>query len=121
MTFLYLGIAIVFIAIIYMRFEATTLKVNKVHFTKSTNCLKVIQLSDIHINFLKVNTTKVHSVLKEENPDLVILTGDYIDNVKQIPAFFNFLDMIKGNYEILLCFGNHDYRTFHKNEAGLVK
>lgn len=121
MTFLYLGIAIVFIAIIYMRFEATTLKVNKVHFTKSTNCLKVIQLSDIHINYLKVNITKVHNVLKEENPDLVILTGDYIDNIKQIPAFFNFLDMIKGNYEILLCFGNHDYRTFHKNEAGLVK
>lgn len=121
MTFLYIGIVIVFIALAYMRFEATTFKVKKVFFTESTNHLKVIQLSDVHISLLRVDIKKISRVLKKENPDLLILTGDYIDSTRQIPAFFNFLDSIRGNYEIFLCFGNHDYRVFHKNEAGLKK
>jgi len=121
MTFLYIGLMIIIIALSYMRYEATTLKVKKVFFTESINHLKVIQLSDIHISLLRVNINKIIKVLKKENPDLVILTGDYIDSTKQIPAFFNFLNSINGTYEIFLCFGNHDYRVFKRDEAGLKK
>ncbi len=121
MTFLYIGLAIALIALAYMRFEATRFKVKKVFFTESINHLKVIQLSDIHISLLRVDVKEIYKVLKRENPDLLILTGDYIDNIRQIPTFFNFLDSIRGNYEIFLCFGNHDYRVFHKNEVGLEK
>jgi len=121
MTFIYIVLLIPLIMLAYMRFEATKFKVKKVFFTKNINHLKVIQLSDIHISLLRVDVKKIHEVLKKEKPDLVILTGDYIDSTRQIPAFFKFLDSIKGNYEILLCFGNHDYRVFQKNEAGLRK
>ncbi len=121
MNYLYLFLAVTFIALSYMRFEATLLKVKKVYLTKSKQHLKIIQLSDIHIKFLKVNITKVLKVLEEEKPDLIVLTGDYIDSVKQIPAFFNFLDRIKGGYEVFLCFGNHDYKAFRYNESGFLR
>lgn len=121
MFFLYTILAITFIVLSYMRFETTLLKVKKVYLTKSTQHLKIVQLSDIHIKFFKVNITKVLKVLEEEKPDLIILTGDYIDSVEQIPAFFTFLDRIKGSYEMFLCFGNHDYKTFRQNESGFLR
>lgn len=121
MIFLYIGLAIVFTALLYMRFEATRFKLKKVFFTESINHLKVIQVSDVHISLLRVDIKKISRAIKKENPDLLILTGDYIDSTRQIPAFFKFLDSIKGDYKIFLCYGNHDYRAFNKNEAGLKK
>jgi predicted MPP superfamily phosphohydrolase len=121
MIFLYSGIALIFIALAYMRFETTMLRTKKVYLTKSSTHLKVIQISDIHIKFLKVNITKITRVLEEENPDMIILTGDYIDNVKQIPEFLNFLEKVRGTHKVFLCFGNHDYKAFHRNEVGLVQ
>ncbi|WP_456049046.1 metallophosphoesterase [Acetivibrio cellulolyticus] len=103
-----------------MRIETTMLKVKKVYLTKSAKHLKVIQLSDIHIKFLKVSIEKILNAVDEEKPDFIILTGDYIDNVKQIPTFLSFLEKIKGNHKVFLCFGNHDYKAFYKNEAGLL-
>ena len=119
MIFLYSGIALIFIALAYMRFETTLLTVKKVHLTKSSAQLKVIQISDIHISFLKVNIKKITKVVEEEQPDLIILTGDYIDDAKEIPLFLSFLEKVKGNHKAFLCFGNHDYRAFRENEAGL--
>jgi len=121
MSFLYMILAIAFIVLLYMRIETTLLKVRRVYLTRSSQHLKIVQLSDIHIKFLKVNITKILKVLEEEKPDLVILTGDYIDSVKQIPAFFSFLDRIKGGNEVFLCFGNHDYGAFHQNESGFLR
>ena len=119
MILLYIALLIIVITLSYMRYEATTFKVKKVFFTENISHLKVIQMSDVHISLLKVDVKKIRKVLKKENPDLVILTGDYIDSTRQIPAFLDFLEEIKGNYEIFLCYGNHDYRVFQKNETGL--
>jgi len=121
MILLYTAIAIAFITLAYMRYEAANVKVKKVFFTEGVGHLKVVHLSDIHISLLRVDINKIKKILKKENPDLVILTGDYIDSVRQIPAFLNFLDKIKGNYDIFLCYGNHDYKVFRKNKDGLEK
>lgn len=121
MIFLYSGLALIFIVLAYMRFETTLLTVKKVYLTKSSSQLKVIQISDVHIRFLKVNINKITRAIEEQQPDLIILTGDYIDNVKEIPLFLNFLEKVKGTHKTLLCFGNHDYEVFYKNEEGLVK
>ncbi|HOQ00507.1 MAG TPA: metallophosphoesterase [Acetivibrio clariflavus] len=121
MILLFIAFVSIFITLAYMRFEASSVKVKEVFFTENINHLKVVQLSDVHISLLRVDIKKIKKVLKKENPDLVILTGDYIDSTRHIPAFFNFLEEIKGDYEIFLCYGNHDYKTFRKNEAGLKK
>jgi predicted MPP superfamily phosphohydrolase len=102
-----------------MRYETTTLKVGRVCFTENKNPFKVIHLSDLHMKFLNVDINKVVKVLETEKPDLVVLTGDYIDNPKHIPAFINFLEDIRGDYKICLCFGNHDYKALDNNEASI--
>lgn len=121
MIYLYLFLAIAFLSLLYMRFETTLIRVNKVNLAKNTQNLKIVQLSDIHLKFLKVSTTKIIKVLEEEKPDLIIITGDYIHKIKQIPAFISFLDKIKSGYDVFLCFGNHDYKTFRNNETGFLR
>lgn len=117
MIILYVIIAIAVLALIYMRFETTQLKVNRVYYNKSSNPLKVIHLSDLHLIYLNVDIDKITKVLKAESPDLVIITGDYINTVSHIPLFLKFLDDIKGNYKILVCLGNHDYKTLNNSES----
>jgi len=102
-----------------MYYETTRLKISRVCFTESKEPFKIVHMSDLHIKFLNVDINKVVKVLETEKPDLVVLTGDYIDNPKHIPAFIKFLESIKGNYKICLCFGNHDYKALKNSEDSI--
>lgn len=112
-------LTLIVLALIYMRIEAGLLQVKKVRFGKGKNCLKIIQLSDIHIGLLKVSWYKVKAALDRENPDLVIISGDFIEKREQEPDFLRFLSYIKGNHKIYLCLGNHDYEAFKSDIKGL--
>ena len=116
MNYIYFIIIITFLALIYMRFEAGFVKVEKVAFTKKKNGLKILQLSDIHINHLKVPISRVKRIIEQENPDLVVITGDYIEKPKNIPKFLAFLDAIGLERHIYICMGNHDYKAFQKKD-----
>ncbi len=102
-----------------MRFEAANVKIEKVDLSKNKNGLRIIQLSDIHVNMLKVPAEKVRKAIIDEKPDYVILTGDYIDHPMHIPDFIKFLEEIKTGVPTLLSLGNHDIRTFKNDKNGL--
>ncbi|MDF2524337.1 MAG: metallophosphoesterase [Clostridiales bacterium] len=116
MTYLYYSLGIVLLVLVYASFEATWLQVNVVRFTKDKNALKILHLTDIHINRLKVDPSKVKRVIDSESPDIIILTGDYVEKASQTKDFFNFLDHILENNtrSIYFCLGNHDYEAFEK-------
>ena len=121
MTMLYILSALIVLMLAYMRFEAGFLKVERVEFTKSKSGLKILHLSDIHINRLMVPLKRIKNAIDREKPDLVIITGDYIEKPGHIPYFLSFLEYIKGSFPIYLCLGNHDYKAFKRKngrEAG---
>ena len=121
MIVFYSLLALVIILLFYMRFEATLVETKHVKFTKNKKHLKIIQLSDIHINCLKVSANKVKRILQQEKPDLIIMTGDYITQQKHIPAFLTFLEIIKENHKIVASLGNHEYKAFLNDAVGLNK
>jgi len=98
-------------ALIYMRYEASIVKTERINFTLGKKGLKIIQLSDIHIKLLRVPVQTVKKVIENENPDIILFTGDYIDKPCHIEKFLNFLIQIKSNAVIYLCLGNHDYNA----------
>lgn len=104
-----------------MNLETRFIKLEHVRFTKSNKNLKVIQLSDIHINFMMVKTNRIKNILKSIKPDFIVLTGDYISSTKHIPNFLKFLNSIKDANIIYACLGNHEYKTFHHDPDGLNK
>ena len=102
-----------------MNIEARLVKLEHVRFTKSKKNLKIIQISDIHINFLMVSKKRILSMIQEINPDFIILTGDYISEEKHCANFLKLLTLIKGTTPVFACLGNHEYRAFKNGKEGL--
>lgn len=120
MDYLYIIIAVILFLLLLMYLEAAWLKVSRVDFAKSSKGLKILHISDIHINMLRVGTGKVKKIIKCENPDIVLITGDYIDKPIHASAFLDFLQKIKQNKKICLCLGNHDYKAYKGNNDGML-
>lgn len=112
-------ISFIIIVLLYMRFEATWVQVNNIYFTKSSECLKILHLSDIHDKFLMVPVKKIRKAIKAADPDVIILTGDYIEKPVDISSFLEKLQYIKSGYRTFICMGNHDYNAFRYNPSGM--
>lgn len=121
MIYLYVFSAIIITVLIYMRYEAGTVKVERIKFTFSKKGLKIIQLSDIHIKFLRVSAQTVRRIIEKESPDIIIFTGDYIDKPHHIEKFLDFLEQIKGSTAVYLCLGNHDYSAFKQHDDNTLQ
>lgn len=119
MAFLYAFIIAVLLLLLYMYLETGWLKVEYVDQSKSRSGLKILQLSDLHVYMLGVSAEKVRKVVKAENPDVIILTGDYVNEPMHASAFLEYLRSITKGYRTLLCLGNHDFRAFKGNRKGL--
>ncbi len=73
---------------------------------------KIVQLSDLHYDGESLTDeflTKAIRIANQENPDLVILTGDYItDDPSPIDELVLKLKYLKSDRGIYACLGNHD-------------
>ena len=85
--------------------------------SESIEDLKILQLSDMHISeyFDEKDLVKVVEKINEEAPDIVVFTGDLIDeynkyenkdNVNKIWEAMKYINAPLGKYAI---YGNHDY------------
>jgi predicted MPP superfamily phosphohydrolase len=74
--------------------------------------LKILHLTDIHIEKLSVKPEKVLDMIGDEPFDLIALTGDYLDRVKSIDRFIRFLKVIMqipNRHGVYAVWGNHDW------------
>lgn len=119
MLYLYILLIAAVLGLSYMWFEAGFLEVKKIYLSNKESNLKVLFLTDIHINLLRVSPYRIIKVIDAEEPDFIIMSGDYISRPRHIPKFLDFLDVIKSNNsQIFLCLGNHDYEAFLKDKNG---
>jgi len=101
---------------------------------------KILQFSDLHVGTTCTKyLAKVFTRCLQENPDLIVITGDLIDyHPKALPLLKKLLEILTANpptHGILVIFGNHDYheyswrhigprsakRTIHKRLVQLLK
>lgn len=76
--------------------------------------LKVAHLSDLHIKNIGIKEKKILEILKEEKPDLILITGDFISfkgSYAPVMSFFHQFNAPFGTYAVL---GNTEY----SNENG---
>ena len=76
------------------------------------NGLKMVQLSDVHVSgtIKKPFVEKIVAEANAQNPDLILLTGDFIDGLPEdlredLSPFKN----LKSKYGVFYCPGNHEY------------
>lgn len=106
-------------ASVYMRIEAGALKASNINFCIASNKLKAAHLSDIHINKLYVSANKLLAILDNSCPDIIVMSGDYIESVKDIPKFIIFLEKLTKKYQVYLTLGNHDHKAFKHNRRAI--
>lgn len=79
---------------------------------------QLVQISDIHsgIYMTQRQIEEIFEISNSLNPQLVTLTGDLVDTVpSEIPAIYNTLPMLKSEYGVFSCLGNHDhYASGHR-------
>lgn len=74
--------------------------------------LKVLHLTDIHVELLSVKPEKVHEMVRGQTFDFIALTGDYLDRVTSMTRFLHFLKeivAIPNRYGVFAVWGNHDW------------
>lgn len=123
LNFLSITFLVVAAIYIYARFvEPNFLTVHYVNLknnliNESSNDIKILQFSDMHISdhFHEKDIKKVVEKINEENPDIVVFTGDLIDeynkyenkdNINEIWDTLGLINAPLGKYAI---YGNHDY------------
>jgi len=77
--------------------------------TKDTKNLKVVQISDLHLQSVNYQLTQLAKELNKIQPDLILITGDAIDKAKNISVLNDFLSLIDKNIKKVAVLGNWEY------------
>jgi len=113
---------IITILVVYSRYIATTglitkeIKLDNQNINSDFDGLKIVHFSDLHYKRI-ITKKRIEEIINEINiinPDIIIFTGDLIDNdskindtdIKYLKETLNKLNSKYGKYAVL---GNHDY------------
>lgn len=130
MNFFYIILMILFIIlIVYFWIQNHVLKVSRYKIKDKKippafNRYKIIQISDFHNSFSKKKHNDIIKIIKEENPDIIVITGDLIGNtITNYKISLNFVKKISTLCHVYYVNGNHEaFDINYKNlENGLRK
>ncbi|KXG43243.1 metallophosphoesterase [Tepidibacillus infernus] len=79
---------------------------------KDLKPLHILHLSDLHMENISITPEQLSQQLKGQKIDIIALTGDYLERIKNIDKFLDYLKVLhhlKPKYGIYVVFGNHDY------------
>lgn len=97
-------------------FRVVKKKISFPNFPASANGLRIVQISDTHLGSFYRNKKQVQKgfdLVKSLNPDIIVFTGDMVNNAthetRGFEEIFKTLRSRYGNYSVL---GNHDYGDY---------
>ena len=73
--------------------------------------IKIVLISDLHSTIFGKNQSVLIDMVREIEPDLIILSGDIIDDVVPVTGTRLLLSGISGMAPIYYVTGNHEYRS----------
>ena len=82
----------------------TSIKTSK--WEKSAQSLKIVQLSDLHIEKLGYRENRAIEIIRELKPDIIVLTGDYGNRTNAIPRVQTFFGSLSAKYGVYTVDGN---------------
>ncbi|MES2652734.1 MAG: metallophosphoesterase [Bacteroidota bacterium] len=77
--------------------------------TKDTTNIKVVQISDLHLQSVNYQLMQLAKKLNKLKPNLILITGDAIDKAKNISLLDDFLKLISKDIEKVAILGNWEY------------
>lgn len=71
--------------------------------------LKVIQISDLHLQSLNSQLKRLAKTINEQKPDLICITGDSVDKKDNVYVLKQFLSLIDNSIKKFAILGNWEY------------
>ncbi|MEZ4485664.1 MAG: metallophosphoesterase [Syntrophotaleaceae bacterium] len=71
--------------------------------------MRVVHLSDLHLRSLPDHFTAAAATINELRPDLILLTGDYLDQARRLDGALDFLRLLQAEGGIFAVQGNWEY------------
>ncbi len=99
---------------LYLYYENTKLQVSNYNIINHNipvdfNNYKIVQISDFHNTKSKTLTNDLIEEIKEQKPNIIVLTGDLIDSNKtDVEVAINFIKKINNIAPIYYVSGNHE-------------
>ncbi|OEF98752.1 hypothetical protein BHF68_00465 [Desulfuribacillus alkaliarsenatis] len=85
--------------------------------TENVCGMRILHLSDMHMERISVSPEKMYEQIKGTNPDMIVLTGDYLDEPGNLPkwaVYMQYIARLQPKYGMYAVLGNHDYRLGDK-------
>jgi predicted MPP superfamily phosphohydrolase len=71
--------------------------------------VRLVQISDLHLSDFNSYFRKVATLVEGLSPDLIVLTGDYLEEERNIRAVLDFLRRLKAPHGVYAVQGNWEY------------
>lgn len=71
--------------------------------------LRIVHLSDLHLRSLPNHFAAAAKTINELRPDLILLTGDYLDQARKLEGALDFIRLLRSEGGIFAVQGNWEY------------
>ncbi|KRF35928.1 metallophosphoesterase [Paenibacillus sp. Soil787] len=109
------------ILLFYISFILPTqwLKIERIKYPLDLK-LKILQISDLHVERLRISPSKITTLINREKPNYIFVTGDFTRRRSSLPKLEKYLRALAiCNIPIYCVLGNHDYKQ--KKVRDLIK
>lgn len=87
------------------------LLIERVRIPLGLNC-KIVQISDLHVDMLRISPQTLATVVRSERPDFIFLTGDFTRRPYYIPKLERYIRSLTDiGIPVYAVLGNHDYKN----------
>jgi predicted MPP superfamily phosphohydrolase len=93
--------------------QPTALEISRIHLPSKKipagKELRIVHLSDLHLHKFTRYFRKVAEEANALKPDIILLTGDYVEEARNLSDVLEFLDLLKASTGIFAVQGNWEY------------
>jgi predicted MPP superfamily phosphohydrolase len=108
---------IIVVCYLFLIFPTQWLKVERMHYPCGLG-IRVLQISDIHVEKLRISPKRLNRLIRKENPDYIFLTGDFTEKPRYLSKVARYAQAISSaRIPVFAVLGNHDHRL----KPGMVK
>lgn len=93
------------------RLEITEYTLSSTKLPEAFDGYRIVQLSDLHTMEFGKNNTRLIEKVRDLRPDMIALTGDYIESADDIPISSHLVTALTDIAPVYFCSGNHDWAS----------
>jgi uncharacterized protein len=113
-------ILLIIVVYFFLILPTQWLKVERIRYPCGLG-IRILQISDLHVERLRISDKSLYFLIKREKPDYIFLTGDFTEKAKFLPKVERYARSISSaGIPVFAVLGNHDHRLSKEKLKKLI-